>query len=262
MGTLSHNPAKSTTGGARRGAGLRRVARCGVLAALVALLAVGAGCTSARRRDDPSSIIGNLRYRDSGTEARFAKTYRSGSLYQDYRTVLLVDAVAMDLEYRRDYVAMLKKTYLLSDADTEGMLRAEDVDFDGTFSFLVFLYGGSNRPIPLGEPVSPWKVLLQDDDGQTLLPLSIERLRPENPNTRYLSLYFYGLDRWSQAFKISFPKLDKSTLRQPLGQHAIELIVTGIDGAVRLRWPDPREFYRQPAAAAAGAAPPKSLPGK
>ena len=262
MGTLSHNPAKSTIGLARRGAGMRRAVRWGALAALVALLAVGAGCSSARRRDSPSSIAGNLRFRDSDTEARFARTYRSGSLYQDYRTVLLVDGIAMDLEYRRGYVGMLRKMYLLSDADTEGMLRAEEADFDGTLSFLVFLYGGSNRPIPLGEPISPWKVLLQDDDGQSLIPLAVERLRPENPNTQYLSLYFYGLDRWSQAFKITFPKLDKTALRQPLGQHPFELIVTGIAGTVRLRWPDPRAFYRPPPAPAAEPAEAKPLPGK
>ncbi len=255
MGTLSHNPAKSTTGAGRFRTGMRSLARggvrCGALLALVLLLAGAAGCSSARKRDSPSSIFGNLRYRDSQTEARFASTYRTGSLYQDYRTVLIVDAIAMDQEYRRGYVAMLAKRFMLSDADSDGMRRAEELDYAGTISFLVFVYGGNNRPIPLGEPTAQWKVLLQDDDGQTLTPLSIERLRPENPNYQYLSLYFYGLDRWSQAFKVSFPKLDKATLRQPLGSHPVELIVTGLAGTVHLGWQDPRGFYQAPAAQAA-----------
>lgn len=248
MGTLSHKPAKSTTSKERLHVGMRRVLRHAVLVALILFLSIGAGCSSARRRDSPSSMIANLRFRDAETEARFANTYRTGTLYQDFRTILLVDAVAMDMEYRHGYVEMLRKSYMLSDADFAGMQRAEELEFDGTISFLVFLYGGSNRPIPLGAPTAQWKVLLQDDDGQTLTPLSIQRLRPENPNYQYLSIYFYGLDRWSQAFKVSFPKLDKTALHQPIGPHPIELIVTGLSGTVRLRWPDPRDFYRETAA--------------
>lgn len=257
MGTLSHNPAKSTTGSAGSRPALARVPWRIALGALALLIAAGAGCSSARTRESPSNIIGNLRYRDSETEARFSRTYRSGSLYQDFRTVLLVDSIAMDLEYRQGYVAMMHKTYLLSDNDTAGMLQEQEQDFGSTFSFLVFLFGGTNRPIPLGEQISPWKVMLQDDDGQLVTPVTIERLRPENPTYQYLSVYFYGLDRWSQAFKVSFPKLNKTLLRQPLGNKPIELIVMGLPGRVRLVWQDPRVFYGAPEAAPAANARPR-----
>ena len=243
METLSHNPVKSTTGSAGYRRALRCVAGRMALGAFALLIAVGAGCSTARNRESPSNIVGNLRFRDSDTEARFSRTYRSGSLYQDFRTALLVDAIAMDLEYRRGYVSMMRKTYLLSDGDTAAMWKQQEQDFDSSMALLVFVYGGDNRPVPLGEQVSPWKVLLQDDDGQLLTPGTIERLRPENSTFQYLSLYFYGLDRWSQAFKISFPKLNKVVLRQAVGKKPIELVVTGLPGTVRLVWQDPRVFY-------------------
>jgi hypothetical protein len=246
MGTISHNPGKSTTG-ARARLRLCACARAAVLGALVALVALGAGCSSARKRTDPATISGNLRFRDEETVRRFAKSYRSASLYQDFRTVLLADAIAMDQPYRRGFVQMVGKTYLLSDADMEAMARAQETEFAGTISFLVFLYGGSNRPIPLGDAASAWRVLLQDDDGQVLAPATIEKLRLESPAYQYLNLYFYGLDRWSQAFKVSFPKLDKTLLGQRLGRQPVTLIVTGLSGTVRMIWADPSVFYGSPA---------------
>jgi hypothetical protein len=243
MGTIIHNPRKSTTGAHPRAFAFARAA---ALAAVLALVIVCVGCSSARKREDPTNIVGNLRFRDSATERQFAQSYRSGSLYQDFRTVLLADAIAMDLPYRQGYVQMVSKTYMLSDADTRAMAHAQEAEFASTFSLLVFLYGGSNRPIPLGEAASPWRVLLQDDDGQVLVPATIEKLRPESAVYQYLSIYFYGLDRWSQAFRISFPKLDKVLLAQRFGKQPMTLIVTGLGGTVRMVWLDPSVFYGSP----------------
>jgi hypothetical protein len=252
MGTFSHNPAKSTTAklpllpvrfrvGGRRMRKLHpRNAR--VLPLLLTMFLI-LGCTSARHRESPTNIIGNLKFRDSSTQDRFADTYRSASLYEDFRTVLLADAIAMDQEYRRGYVEMLRKAYLLSDSDVQSMQQDQGKDFSGSMSLLLFLFGGTNRPIPLGQPTSQWKVLLQDDDGQVLAPATIEKLKPENPTYRYLSSYFYGLDRWAEAFKVSFPKLDKVLLRQRIGNKPIELIVTGLQGTVRMTWQYPRVVY-------------------
>jgi len=244
MGTISHNPAKITTDATMRTRSLTIGfrARPAWVALALALLLVSA-CSSARKREEPANIFGNLRYRDSATEDRFSRSYRSGSLYQDFRTVMLADAIAMDMEYRQGFVDMVKRTYMLSDADAASAMRQESQEFDNCLCLLVFLYGGNNRPIPLGDPASPWKVLLQDDDGQMLTPTTIERLRPENPTYQYLNLYFYGLDRWSQAFKIGFPKLNKTLLGQPIGKKPVELIVTGLAGTVKLAWTDPRLFY-------------------
>jgi hypothetical protein len=163
----------------------------------------------------------------------------------------------MDMQYRRDYVAMIGQRYMLSPGDTAAMLDEQERDFSSSMSLLLFLYGGNNRPIPLGDVTSQWKVLLVDDDGQTLIPDKIERLRPENPTYLYLGLYFYGLDRWSQAFKVSFPKLDKVTIGQPIGKKPVTLIITGLAGTARMVWPDAGIYYRKPAAAANG---PSSAP--
>jgi hypothetical protein len=245
MGTISHKPAKITTEATmdtRFSFAFPRRALLGIALALAVIAATA--CTSARKREQPTNLLGNLRFRDSATEQRFAASYRSGSLYQDFRTVLIADAVAMDVEYRRGFVEMLRKTYLLSDADAAAAQREQITEFDGCMCLLLFLYGGNNRPIPLGDVTAEWKVLLQDDDGQFLTSLAIERLRPENPTYRYLSLYFYGLDRWSQAFKVSFPKLNKSLLGQPIGTKPVELVITGMAGTVRLSWANPGIFYR------------------
>lgn len=246
MESISHNPGKSTTS-ANPTARSSACARAAALVALVTLIALGLSCSTARKRSDPTNIVGNLRFHDAATERQFSRSYRSASLYQDFRTVLLADAIAMDPSYRRGFVQTVSKTYLLSNADAEAMEREQRAEFASNVSLLVFLYGGNNRPIPLGQAESPWRVLLQDDDGQILIPTTVERLRPDSPTYRYLSLYFYGLDRWSQAFKVSFPKMDKATLGLPLGKQPITLIVTGLAGTARMVWSDPSVFYGPPA---------------
>ena len=249
METISHNPGKSTTSGSPS-ARFCAPARAAAVAALAMLIALGVGCSTARRRSEPTNLVANLRFHDAATERRFARSYRSASLYEDFRTVLLADAIAMDPSYRRGFVQMVSKSYLLSDADAQAMEREQQAEFASNMSLLVFLYGGNNRPIPLGQAESPWRVLLQDDDGQILAPAAIERLRPDSPTYRYLSMYFDGLDRWSQAFKISFPKMDKVTLGLPTGKQPITLIVTGLAGTARMVWSDPSVFYGAPAPAA------------
>ena len=59
-----------------------------------------AGCTSARQRGEPTNLEGSRRFRNEDTFRYFHDVYRSGNLYQDFRPVLVVDAIYEDAEYR------------------------------------------------------------------------------------------------------------------------------------------------------------------
>ncbi len=216
-----------------------------------ALVALVAGCTTAQERTSPTSLLGTLRYRDARAAEAFQNTHRAGNLYQDFRPVMVVDAVPMDLHYRQLYLDMLKERFLLPEADMAPLQAASDKEFDNSIELVVLVYGGSNVPVPLEKANALWRVLLKDDDGQLLTPSQVEKIKQDSPVYQYVNLYFYGLDRWSQLYRIRFPKLAKTLVGTPIGKNPIELVVTGVEGTVVLQWKDTRTFYREAARAAA-----------
>jgi len=249
---FSHKMGRNSTGtsasgardGARRRPGRRRAAAA--LALLLALL-LAVGCSTARRRGEPDSLAGSLRQRDPATTAFFAEVYRSGSVYVDFRPVLVADAVFEDRRYRELFVQALSERLLL-DAAQRGAVAAEQArGFSTRMEFLLFVYDGTNRPVRLNRPDSPWKVALRDDDGQLLQPAAVEPVKPDSPTYRFLETHFDGLDRWSRPFRVAFPKLPKGRLGQPPGPHPVQLIVTGLSGTVTMTWADAGLFYRTPA---------------
>lgn len=211
---------------------------------LAALAALAAACSTAQLRESPSSIVGVLRFRDARAAALFRDTHRAGNLYQDFRPVMSVDAVPMDRRYRELYLEMLKERYLMPEAQLAPLRAEQEEAFDNHFELIVLIYGGSNEPVPLERPHSVWRVLLRDDDGHLLPPSWIEKVRTDSPVHQYLNLYFYGLDRWTQLYRIRFPKLAKAVLGQAPGREPVQLIVTGVAGTVVLSWDDPALFYR------------------
>jgi hypothetical protein len=240
----------TTNRAAKRGrlCGISQGGRSLVAACLLGLLL---GCTTAQQRESPTNLVGTLRFRDAGAVEAFQSTHRAGNLYQDFRPVMVVDAVPMDLRYRQLYLAMLKDRYLLPDAELAPLQAESDKEFDNRVELVVLVYGGSNVPVPLEKATSRWRVLLKDDDGQVLTPAKIEKVKEDSPIYQYVNLYFYGLDRWSQLYRISFPKLEKSLVGKAIGPDPMQLLVTGIGGTVVLSWRDTSIFYRPAPRAAA-----------
>lgn len=213
------------------------------LLAAVLLAAVLAGCSTARERDTPEAPSSLLHYRDAKTEAYFQHVYRSGNLYVDFRPALVVDAIVEDRTYRRLYVEMLGRQFLLPAAEVARRLAEQEQAFETEFALLVFTYEGTTDPARLARSDARWKLLLRDDDGQLLAPTAITPIRKDSPTYLYIDTYFSGLDRWSRAYEVTFPKLSKGRLNQPVGTHPFELIVTGVKGTVTLKWEHPQIFY-------------------
>jgi hypothetical protein len=215
-------------------------------AALLAALLAVAACSTARQRDTPQGPLTLLHYRDPATAAYFRDTYRSGNLYEDFRPALVVDAIVEDRTYRRLYVEMLRKQFLLSDADVARMQAEQEQQFETRVTLLLFTYEGTNTVSQLDKANAPWRLFLRDDDGQLEVPASVTPIKPGDPTYLYMDRYFSGLDRWSRVYRVEFPKLSKGRLGQPLGKSPFQLIMTGVRGSVTLKWDDPRLFYAVP----------------
>ena len=234
---MSENTTKQGGQGTRRGP----VARTLLLCLLAGLLL---GCSTARERHEPGSIVGSLRYRNGDAEAYFDAVFRSGNLYRDFRPVLLVDAIFQDLAYRDLFVRTLQERLLLSEPEAGRMLQAQQREFDQGFDFLLFAYGGNNTQLRLTTSDAAWHILLRDDEGTLLSPQAVTLVKPESPTYRFVESHFEGIDRWTEVYLVRFAKLAKRIIGREPGARPIELIVTGIPGSVTLRWADPAPFYR------------------
>lgn len=223
---------------------LARSARRWLLPAGVGLLVLAlAGCSTARRRDVPQGPASLLHYRDAKTAAYFRDEYRTGNLYVDFRPALVVDAIFEGRTYRRLYVDMLRKQFLLTAAAARHLEAKQERQFDTRITLLVVTYEGTDEPSNFAAPGAPWRLFLRDDDGQLQVPLAIRPVKQGSTVYQYLNKYFYGLDRWSRVYEVEFPKLSKSALGVPVGRHPFQLIVTGVQGTVTLQWEHPGLFY-------------------
>ena len=222
----------------------RRSMVIGVMIALLVLAMVG--CSTARNRDEPSGPMSLLRFRNAEIASHLSGSYRTGSLYLDFRPVLIVDALLEDSRFYEHYLQSLTTHYFLTPEEAQRKKSEFEQRFETEVVFLVFIYEGSNdrsRLTPQEEAL--WRLMLKDDDGALRTPLEIGRIKPDSIEYAYLSKNFDGLDRWSQVYRVSFPKLSKGKMKLALGEHPFELIITGVKGTVLLRWPDTSTFYLQ-----------------
>lgn len=242
-----HAPRRGPLRRAAGGAQARRIAAVLVAGAVLAGLLATAGCSTAKRREEPSNIVGALRFRGEETREHFLHNYRSGNLYHEFRPVMVADAIFQDERYRALFLDTLRQRYLLAEDDVAPMVREQQENFDSYFEFLVFLYGGSNVPIRLNAPDSNWRLLMRDDDGDVIAPVSMQGIKVDSATYRYIGNYFAGLDRWTQAYVVRFPKLEKTLTGEKPGAGPVELLVTGLEGTITMRWEEPGMFYRSEA---------------
>lgn len=198
-------------------------------------------CTTARNRDSEDNLYSVLQFKDAQTENQFDDIYRSGNIYLDYTTVLAVDAIYKDLDYRKRYLDELTDVYYFDQTAQQDWKETTLEEYRNTYEFLVFVYNGTIKKTRLEHASSEWQIFLQDEDGDILKPVSIKKLSLKNREMIYLDKYFYALDRWSEVFRVRFPKLHK---QQPSSQDPFELIFSGIKGKTILKWNEPDVFYQ------------------
>ena len=202
--------------------------------AFVITLFLGACSTRDGFRFNP--IHENLKFKDVSSQKQFDAVYRNAHFYRDYRPVMIVDALFKDMGYREKFATALKTSFLFSDEKYNGLLKREQNVFNNSFEFVVFLYNGSVEKSKLGEEDAQWKIFLRDDDGDLTSPLKITRLKDTDREFQFLGQHIYELDRWVDPYLVSFPKLSKRSINLEVGEKPLELIITSIEGTLRLTW--------------------------
>lgn len=199
-------------------------------------------CTSARNRDDPNDLLRVLSFKNSETERYFNGIYRTGNIYLNYKTVLIADVLYKDLDYRKQYVEEFSKVYFLDEQQKEEMIQKNDAQYKSQFEFLIFLYNGNNKKTNIGKPNSEWQIYLKDLENDILSPISVKKLKKNVKELIYLNKYLHPIDRWSEVYRVVFPKLP--TMKK-INSKSIHLIISGIRGKTTIEWKNPAIFYQK-----------------
>lgn len=141
---------------------------------------------------------------------------------------MIWNATYLSPEYRQARLSRLAELYERSQEERR-LREGEDGEEQKKFDvFFVGLYTGSSQWSDVGRNEGLWKAVLETGGGELVESLRFERI-PITPVER--NLYPY-LDKWSQAYLLTFPK----TLREG---RPFRLRMTGIPARSELVWKHP-----------------------
>ncbi|MBF0287942.1 MAG: hypothetical protein HQM14_08995 [SAR324 cluster bacterium] len=215
-------------------------------AAVILMILIGfllPSCTT-RKTFQWHPLYTNLHFEDDAIRPLFERIHQNASLYQDYKTILIVDAIFKDIRYRQHFSREIATTYFLTPEQAKNLEKQQIQQFQNQFEFIVFLYGGSNDSLKLDTPAAHWKVYLKDDDGDLLQPTQITKLDEEHQEIRFLQKYIKMPDRWAEKYLIVFPKLSKTAILESPGKSPFQLIITSFAGKSLLSWQENLLFYQ------------------
>jgi len=215
---------------------------CTSLVFLLGLLFL-VGCSTGKSRVAQSDMTQTWETTRADTFDRLMQSSKSGSIYLDWGTVLIVDAVYKDLHYRAGYLTELSDVYLYPSQRRLEIWQQSEEDYQNFYEFLLVIYAGGTKPPEFGRPSSRWQVYLYDDEGDMLRASKVSVLSPKDHEYIFLKKYLKEVDRWAQVYRVRFPKLDRLA---PRGSNSFSLLVTGIEGKTRLEWQDAGLFYQRP----------------
>ena len=211
---------------------------------LTTLLILSAGCSTAHLRDRPRSLSNSENHASSERSNYLAENTRSGNLYRDYRSLIIANVLFKDLTYRELWLEEQKELGFATQAQIGVIEQRENETFDQRWEFLIVAFRGDKQRIDLDDPDSPWRLVVQDDDGKWIHAIAVKQLHPRDAQHRYLKRYWSGVDPWSRIYQVSFPKLAKGRLSQPLGGEPFRLVMAGVEGRLSFAWENPSRFYR------------------
>jgi hypothetical protein len=159
---------------------------------------------------------------------------RSGSIYNQLDTELLITATYHSQSFRRAYVAAYARAYHLNDNQKEDLWHEQLSQAQEFYEFLVAAYVPESDWNDFASPRSSWRLLLEVDHGEQVAPLEIRRIRKV---TQLISSFYPYVQPWEMVYKVKFAArgLAKAPFPEP-GDETLTLVVSNPRGTARLIW--------------------------
>lgn len=160
---------------------------------------------------------------------------RSAKVYAGVESRLYISATYKNLEYRKAYVDLYARSYVLDEAAKKAMLDREKEIDEQYNEFFVAAFTPAEQWNDFDAKGSVWKIFLEDSAGNRLVPISVKKVNSYDPVIRELFPYW---DPWSYGYVVKFPKYSESA-SEPIpgkGTKSLRLVATGILGEGELKW--------------------------
>lgn len=160
---------------------------------------------------------------------------RSARIYQGLDSILYVTATYKTMEFRQAYVDLYVKGYQAGEAYRTALQEREKEESEKYNEIFFTAYTPEARWNDFDRRDSVWRLYLEDDSGNRLIPVSVKKVDSGDPLVRKFFPYF---DPWSSGYVARFPKYSETGTVPIPGEKTryLKLIVTGILGNGEIEW--------------------------
>jgi hypothetical protein len=195
-----------------------------VFLVLLGVFAAGhAGCAAGTGGTGP----GYFKILDSWT--------RVEKIYEGFEPRLLLKATYKNRSFRYAYIDRYADDYKLTPRHRDAM-RAKALEISELYNeFILAAHTPTDRWNDFEESDSIWKLYLEDNLGNRLTPISIDKLDAKDP---LLQEFFPYIGLWSSIYIVRFPKYSEASTESIPGEATdyLRLTVAGALGSGELEW--------------------------
>ncbi len=171
-----------------------------------------------------------------GYKSALKEATRKADIYNKLNTVMYIRATYFDKPFIYAYAKERANYYMLSGKAFERKLRASYYKNKKYAMLLVSVYTPRKSYNDLNSNRSIWMVYLVNNEGESVMPLSIKLSRKKRT---VLKKFFPYVTDWSRQYIMKFPKYYDKTENKPFLNRSvkwIELVITGVNGKAVLKW--------------------------
>jgi len=171
----------------------------------------------------------------AGYFSELSRWTRSKNVFKGFEDRLYISATFKSRAFRKAYAQYYAQSYRL-DSDYSAALLKREMDRADKFNEVFFtVYTPEGDWNDFNKKNSVWKIYLEDNLGNRLEPISVERVDGSSSIIREFFPYF---DLWSTAYSARFPKYSAGGTEPIPGKNTeyLKLVVTGVLASGELKW--------------------------
>ncbi len=164
-----------------------------------------------------------------GYKSALRKATRKADIYNKLNTVMFIRATYFNKSFVHAYEKEYYNYYMKKPAGLKENLSKY-------ITLFVSIYTPEKSYNNLDSNRSIWMVYLTNDEGESVMPVSI---KPSQKKRVFLKKFFPYVTDWSKQYIMKFPKYyDKKENKLFLNPRVkwIKLIITGVNGKAVLKW--------------------------
>lgn len=173
---------------------------------------------------------------NGGYRTALEKSTRKADIYNHLNTVMYIRATYLNKRFVYAYTKAYAKYYILGPKSFREKLNKLNSLSAKFITLFVSVYMPKKSYNNLGAKQSIWMVYLTNNEGESVMPVSIKHSQQK---IAFSKKFFPYITAWSKQYVIKFPvyydKTENKLFINPSTKW-IKLVITGVNGKAVLKW--------------------------